>query len=84
MEIVEIGANHEAYNKGYRVGIQCSRYEHLEYVATLYDFWLLQRFQDHMFDVHFTMDIKSNSILCFRSMEDLFMAKLVLGIPTRS
>lgn len=80
MQIIEIDTDCEAYLKGYRVGILCNRWEHLEHVTILYHFWLLQRFTEHVFDVHFTMDNKSNSVLCFKSSEDLFLAKMTLGI----
>lgn len=79
MEIVEIGSGTEAYKKGYRAGICCKRYENMPIVADLYDFWLTQTYAEHRFDVHFTMDAESNCVLCFKTMEELFLAKLTFG-----
>ena len=55
MEIVELDCNGEWYTKGYRVGIRCNRWEQMEMVTNLYDFWLHQTYTTHQFDVHFTM-----------------------------
>lgn len=84
MQIVEIGSCSEAYAKGFRVGICCKKYERMPVVADMYDFWLRQIYQEHEFDVHFTMDAESNCVLCFRTMEDLFLAKLIAGFTTEN